>query len=805
MHVAADLNWFLQFIVLALVGIFGLLYLVRNTASRYFVVDSTFDSSAADYSSLDRRKRESMSEAAGGAAEGFDSCAVCGLLTKKHCSGCKMVKYCSAACQTTHWNSEHKTKCKDLQSIHKANYTTPKSTLRGRKASVAPSDGNSKIYKPSNKILFPYEEFLDFFTWDKPGYPPCGLLNCGNSCFANVVLQCLAYTRPLVAYLLEKGHRKECQRDDWCFLCEFQLHMERASRSVNPFSPMNILSRLPHIGGNLGYGKQEDAHEFMRFAIDTMQSVCLDEFGGEKVVHPSYQETTLIQHIFGGRLRSQVICAECNNVSNQFENMMDLTVEIHGDAGSMEECLDQFTAEERLHGDNMYKCDGCNAYVMAWKRLTIQRAPNILTIALKRFQSGRFGKLNKRVTFPETLDLSPYMSELEDGNDVYKLYAVIVHVDMLNASFFGHYICYVNDFRGNWYRIDDCKVASVDLDEVLSQGAYMLLYSRIHARPSCLLPTDLLRIEECEKVKINEVDSSVEQHAESLPDAACIDSPVDSEKSSTDGSGFKVNCGEELSFTKDAEDAAGYTKVAFPHLSLPIVKDDALHDSDRLLTTPKEVTSTRSHDDEPHLTSTSMIDTTFTELHAPSFETSLSTSDVEASCGNKINRDVGSSRKLTEESRAAENCEVEVDSSSCNGPAVVPDKEKSASSKSMHEYNAPVNGLSSSDDTQNAAKISDEGSSAAKFKPIFRPGFLGKQPRKKCVKLDSKISTEFVEVTPKCDLNNHTKEVAKSCLLRENGGLLKERKPHVTHENGDASMESDICKSLENGDSVIEI
>lgn len=73
-------------------------------------------------------------------------------------------------------------------------------------------------------------------------------------------------------------------------------------------------------------------------------------------------------------------------------------------------------------------------------------------------QSGRFGKLNKRVTFPETLDLSPYMSELQDGNDVYKLYAVIVHVDMLNASFFGHYICYIKDFHGNWYRIDDCKV-----------------------------------------------------------------------------------------------------------------------------------------------------------------------------------------------------------------------------------------------------------------------------------------------------------------------------------------------------------
>ena len=44
-----------------------------------------------------------------------------------------------------------------------------------------------------------------------------------------------------------------------------------------------------------------------RFAIDTMQSLCLDEFGGERVVPPSTQETTIIQHIFGGHLQSQVI------------------------------------------------------------------------------------------------------------------------------------------------------------------------------------------------------------------------------------------------------------------------------------------------------------------------------------------------------------------------------------------------------------------------------------------------------------------------------------------------------------------
>ena len=45
---------------------------------------------------------------------------------------------------------------------------------------------------------------------------------------------------------------------------------------------------------------------FCRFAIDKMQSACLDEYGGEKAVDLSTQETTIIQHIFGGRLQSQV-------------------------------------------------------------------------------------------------------------------------------------------------------------------------------------------------------------------------------------------------------------------------------------------------------------------------------------------------------------------------------------------------------------------------------------------------------------------------------------------------------------------
>lgn len=54
------------------------------------------------------------------------------------------------------------------------------------------------------------------------------------------------------------------KRNDWCFVCELQSHVHKVRHNQNPFSPIRILSRIRNIGNHLGYGRQEDAHEFMR-------------------------------------------------------------------------------------------------------------------------------------------------------------------------------------------------------------------------------------------------------------------------------------------------------------------------------------------------------------------------------------------------------------------------------------------------------------------------------------------------------------------------------------------------------------
>ena len=107
MHVSGfslDLNWFLQFIFTSFVVALGLLHLVKNTASKYFVVDANFEGggggggggegggAGAGDVSVPGGGRSDSSIMPGVSGTG-DSCLVCGNLGTKKCSGCKAVRY----------------------------------------------------------------------------------------------------------------------------------------------------------------------------------------------------------------------------------------------------------------------------------------------------------------------------------------------------------------------------------------------------------------------------------------------------------------------------------------------------------------------------------------------------------------------------------------------------------------------------------------------------------------------------------------------------------------------------------------
>ncbi|KAG9132750.1 hypothetical protein Leryth_014022 [Lithospermum erythrorhizon] len=341
------------------------------------------------------------------------------------------------------------------------------------------------------KGLFPYELFVKLYNWKEVEFRPPGFVNCGNSCYANAVLNCLASTPPLTSYFLQGLHSKSCEKRDWCFTCEFESLTLRAKVGASPLSPIRIISHLQNIGSHLRNGREEDAHEFLRFAIDAMQSTCLTE-AGVKESGSLDEGTTLTGLTFGGIVRSKIECMRCGGKSERKERMMDLTVEIQGNIGTLEEALRQYTSVETLDGDNKYRCDWCKSYEKAKKKLKVLEAPNVLTIALKRYQSGEFGKLNKTIQFPEILNLAPYICGTSDKSPIYGLYGVIVHLDTMNAAFSGHYVCYVKNTQNQWFMVDDSVVKKVDIGKVLTKDAYMLLYARYSPRAPRLIRSSVI-------------------------------------------------------------------------------------------------------------------------------------------------------------------------------------------------------------------------------------------------------------------------------------------------------------------------
>ncbi|MQM22359.1 hypothetical protein Taro_055410 [Colocasia esculenta] len=116
----------------------------------------------------------------------------------------------------------------------------------------------------------------------------------------------------------------------------------------------------------------------------------------------------------------------------------------------------------------------------ATKRILINKAPYILTIHLKRFSQdarGRLNKLNGHVSFPETLDLTPYMDARcrDKDNLSYHLVGVVEHSGSMRR---GHYVAYVRGEKSLgkmqkdgscWFYASDVHVREVSLSEVLQR------------------------------------------------------------------------------------------------------------------------------------------------------------------------------------------------------------------------------------------------------------------------------------------------------------------------------------------------
>lgn len=373
-----------------------------------------------------------------------------------------------------------------------------KSTLSGA------NSNNKQSVKNQKQVLHDRSTLL--LEWPSVGRVGSGLRNMGNTCFLNSVLQCLLYSVPLNQYLMTE-HRRSCVASinhEHCMLCELHNTFRSMLSAGQAQCPSGIVSRLKGIARHFKPGRQEDAHEFLRYFIDTLQKSAL--YGVPQDTAHAIKETNVVQSVFGGKLRSSIICAKCGHRSTTNDPFMDVSLDVKV-SDSIDNALQQFCRREALSKSNKYKCEACKELSEASKQMQFERLPAVLTLHLKRFSHtlfGTIGKIHKHVDFTADLDMTPYMASSDtdsvSGGNKYRLFGVVVHDGHSTHS--GHYYSFIRASNHMWYCMNDESVSQVSLNTVLRQKAYILFYSAVPSAPAPATPSAcdmeaVINVEEC--------------------------------------------------------------------------------------------------------------------------------------------------------------------------------------------------------------------------------------------------------------------------------------------------------------------
>ncbi|XP_058463426.1 ubiquitin carboxyl-terminal hydrolase 46 [Malaya genurostris] len=318
-----------------------------------------------------------------------------------------------------------------------------------------------------------------------------GLVNFGNTCYSNSVLQALYFCRPFREKVLEyKAKNKRTKETLLSCLADLFYSIATQKKKVGSIAPKKFIARLRKEKEEFDNYMQQDAHEFLNFLINHINEIILAErnqtkggsgtsankngtctgtgpgnsLNGDNAQQP--QEPTWVHEIFQGILTSETRCLNCETVSSKDENFFDLQVDVDQNT-SITHCLRCFSNTETLCSDNKFKCDNCCSYQEAQKRMRVKKLPMILALHLKRFkymeQYNRHIKVSHRVVFPLELRLFNTSDDAVNPDRLYDLMAVVIHCG--SGPNRGHYISIVKS-HGFWLLFDDDMVDKIEASTI---------------------------------------------------------------------------------------------------------------------------------------------------------------------------------------------------------------------------------------------------------------------------------------------------------------------------------------------------
>jgi ubiquitin carboxyl-terminal hydrolase 8 len=331
----------------------------------------------------------------------------------------------------------------------------------------------------------------------------CGLVNAGNKCFLNSIVQCLSHTLKLTDFFLSQKYKEEDpehmnkRKTIYVVVQSYITLLHNLWDTNQVIVPRSFVENMSKLVKKYYTLEQQDSHECLMYILDALHKGLSYEIDvnirgevkneSDKLMKMSLEtwksfyekEYSYILETFNGMIYNRIECLQCGdlNVVDQFEPYNSLSIDIDiNKVNSLNDLL-----KKHFHESDTIKewhCDKCKQDTGCKKSSKLWAVPNYLIIHLKRFDNtGK--KINSDVKFPLTdLDLTEFISKEkgDPNNYIYTLYAVNYHSGTLDD---GHYWSSCKNLDDNWYKFNDANVVKVNqINDIQSKDAYILFYYR---------------------------------------------------------------------------------------------------------------------------------------------------------------------------------------------------------------------------------------------------------------------------------------------------------------------------------------
>lgn len=388
----------------------------------------------------------------------------------------------------------------------------------------------------------------------------CGLKNHGSTCYINLILQVLAGIPQLLNFLVVCSKRAKFGRLSRATMYLLEAMRNKGGQTINPINFLTVLS-FSNPALNIPFA-QQDAQELLLFIldkfheencsiqenddIDYLKDWKIDVCARDRKAYLDWykdlvkrEQRSMFNNIFQGHLQDKLRCNTCGYESVLYSLFTILSLpipQISGRIVKLEDCLNHFTKDEVMYGENAWKCPECKKKARAekandeedvinvvfqqkksfWskkptpktdtkaaskgkkvksmvdvdlkkampspkfaiKSLSFIKLPPVLFIQLSRFSMDeRADKLNTDILYPVVLNFNN-----ENHVISYSLVGLINHFGTLKS---GHYTALVNkglatnEGRGPfWCYFDDDKVQMVHSHGIDHRGRSRIEHSR---------------------------------------------------------------------------------------------------------------------------------------------------------------------------------------------------------------------------------------------------------------------------------------------------------------------------------------